>query len=52
MKHKFWIRINFAGENIDRFFIDYPKMHHFIKKHGIKDTDIVFIKTRKELIRE
>lgn len=50
MKFKFWIRINFHGDIIDRFFLDYPKMNHFIEKHNIRDKDIIFIKTRKELI--
>ena len=50
MKHKFWIRVRFCGEIIDRFFLDYPKMNYFITKHKIKDKDIIFIKTRKELI--
>ena len=50
MKHKFWIRVRFCGEIIDRFFLDYPKMNYFITKHNIKDKDIIFIKTRKELI--
>ena len=50
MKHKFWIRVRFCGEIIDRFFLDYPKMNYFITKHNIKDKDIIFIKTRKEMI--
>lgn len=53
MKHKFWIRVRLGSKNIvDRFFLDYPKMNHFINKHHIKDKDIVFIKTRKELINQ
>ena len=48
MKHKFWIRVRLDSKTvIDRFFLDYPKMNHFV----IKDKDIIFIKTRKELIR-
>lgn len=51
MKHKFWIRVRLDSKTvIDRFFLDYPKMNHFVSKHNIKDKDIIFIKTRKELI--
>lgn len=53
MKHKFWIRVRLDSKTIvDRFFLDYPKMNHFINKHNIKDKDIIFIKTRKELISQ
>lgn len=45
---KFWIRHNFFNEVIDRYFEDYPKLHHYIEKHNIKDKDIIFIKTRKQ----
>ena len=51
MKHKFWIRVRLDSKTvIDRFFLDYPKMNHFVSKHNIKDKDIIFIKTRKEQI--
>ena len=36
MKHKFWIRVRLDSKTIvDRFFLDYPKMNHFINKHHI-----------------
>ena len=51
MKHKFWIRVRLDSKTvINRFFLDYPNMNHFVSKHNIKDKDIIFIKTRKELI--
>lgn len=45
---KFWIRHKFFDEELDRYFEDYSKLHHYIEKHNIKDKDIVFIKTRKQ----
>lgn len=49
--YKFWIRIKFGFDILDRYFETYSKMNHFIRKHRIKDEDIIFIKTRKELIK-
>lgn len=44
---KYWIRYKISKNNdIDRFFEDYPKLHHYIEKHNIKEEDIIFIKTK------
>lgn len=49
---KFWIRVKFYGDVLDRYFETYPKMNNFVRKHNIKDKDIIFIRTRKELIKQ
>ena len=52
MKHKFWIRVRFCGEIIDRFFLDYPKMNYFITKHNIKDKDSFKVVTKDMYISQ
>ena len=49
---KFWIRGRFCGDVLDRYFETYPKMNNFVRKHNIKDKDIIIIRTRKQLIKQ